>query len=145
MVIRKRYDVSLDVGVDSGGPSLTKQSFKDECDINNILRKYIKTGVLNASVKAQQMGDFSNVGDYHQAMNTVIAAHDAFMNLPSKIRERFDNDAGNFLAFMSDAKNEAEAVELGLAVRKPVVAASDAPVPNPGVVPPPEAVPPVST
>ena len=26
--------------------SLTKQSFKDECDINNIMNKWVKNGIL---------------------------------------------------------------------------------------------------
>ena len=29
-----------------GGPSRTKQAFKEECDVNNILRKYEKTGLI---------------------------------------------------------------------------------------------------
>ena len=40
--MRERVAVQLEAG-DSGG---AKQSFKDECDINNIISRYAKTGLL---------------------------------------------------------------------------------------------------
>ena len=34
-------------------PSLTKQSFKDECNINNIMSKYMKDGLIGHVNKHQ--------------------------------------------------------------------------------------------
>lgn len=125
-----------------GKLSRTKQSFRDECDINNILKKYLKTGILPVVTRVQQYGDFSEVSDYQGALHTVMSAQEAFMDLPSKVRERFMNDPGQFLEFMADPKNGKEAVELGLAVavpdekRGPSVAAKGAKLPVANSVPP---------
>ena len=43
-------------------PSLTKQSFQNECNINSIMKKWEKTGLLPHSRSSQpRYGDFSNV------------------------------------------------------------------------------------
>lgn len=100
---------------------LTKQHFKDSVNVNNIMRKYMKTGVLtHVRDSAQALeGDFSNVVDYQGALNLVISANSLFAQLPSKLRERFGNDASRFLAFVDDPKNQDELIKLGLATRRP--------------------------
>jgi len=105
------------VSFETTGPSLTHQANAAECDINHIMQKYQKTGVLEHQNKFQgNYGDYTNVPqDYHESMNAVLAANDMFMSLPSKIRRRFSNDAGQFLEFVSDQKNQSEMIELGLA------------------------------
>ena len=45
-------------------PSRTQQSFRDECDINNILRKFNVTGELPLGSVQPQYGDFSGITDY---------------------------------------------------------------------------------
>lgn len=113
-------------------PSLTQQHFKDECDINHIMRRYRETGFLTdplAQPTAKPMfGDFSTAFDFHEAQNTIARANEAFAALPSSVRKRFANDPGAFLAFMEDERNIDEAVRLGL-VEKP-------PVPQPTPTPP---------
>lgn len=108
---RKRKSTSLKFT----DPSLTKQSFKDECDINYIVAKFAKTGVLDheALVKPK-FGDFLGVTDYQTALNQVIEAEEAFDALPAKVRSRFKNQPVEFLEFCSDEKNYDEMVELGL-------------------------------
>lgn len=101
------------------GESRAKQSMKDECDINNILRQYQKTGVLNHTREnAGQYVDLPNVPDYQEALNIVIAAGEAFEQMPGSLRQRFGNSAEEFLNFMDDDGNIDESVELGL--REPV-------------------------
>lgn len=104
-------------------PSLTKQSFKDDCNVNQILMKWMKTGEAPQAPAANGYGDFTNVDDYQTAMNRVVEAEANFMSLPSKIRSRFHNDPSEFLAFFNDPSNVDEAVKLGLAVRNPAPAA----------------------
>ena len=100
---------------DVSGESLTKQSFKDECDINNIMRKYEQTGVLmHARQHMGQYGDFLGAPEYHEAMNAIVLADEMFMSLPSKVRAKFGNDPAAFLAFVQDEKNSEEMRELGL-------------------------------
>jgi len=95
-------------------PSLTKQSFRDECDINNILRKFNVTGQLPTGSVQPQYGDFSGITDYQSALNAVMAAQDSFLALPAKVRARFDNDPAFFVEFASDEANKDEMKALGL-------------------------------
>ena len=95
-------------------PSRTKQSFRDECDINNILRQFNVTGELRVGSVQPQYGDFSGITDYQSALNAVMAAQDSFLQLPAKIRARFDNDPALFVDFASDEANKDEMKALGL-------------------------------
>lgn len=98
----------------------TKQSFKDECDINNILKQYSATGIVRHIRQEQpRYADLPDDVDFQTAMNTVIQAESAFASLPSKVRNRFHNDPAEFLAFMADPKNLEEMYSLGLANRPP--------------------------
>lgn len=96
-------------------PSMTQQSFKDECDINNIMAKYERTGIVDHVSQFQgQYGDFIGFPDYHTAMNAIRQADEMFMTLPSSIRERFNNSAEAFLQFAQDPDNYEEMVRMGL-------------------------------
>jgi len=95
-------------------PSRTQQSFRDECDINNILRKFNVTGQLPIGSVQPEYGDFSGVTDYQSALNAVMAAQDSFLALPAKVRARFDNDPAFFIEFASDEANKDEMRALGL-------------------------------
>jgi phage internal scaffolding protein len=95
-------------------PSLAKQSFRDECDINNILRKFNVSGELPAGSVQPQYGDFSGITDYQSALNAVMEAQDSFLALPAKVRARFQNDAALFVDFASDEANKDEMKALGL-------------------------------
>lgn len=112
-------------------PSKAQQHAKDECDINTIVRRFGLTGELPSGVRAPTYGDFTHATDYHTAMNAVIAADAAFMQLPADIRTRFNNDAGAFVDFVSDDNNRAEAEKLGLVL--PEAAINPAPVQGDGV------------
>lgn len=109
-------------------PSRTKQEFKAECDINNIIKTFKQTGMVrHVSAQAQKGAymDLPEPTDFQDSMNTVIAAQNAFSTLPSKVRERFANDPNRFLQFMSDPDNLDEAVTLGLVTKRPPPNASD--------------------
>ena len=96
--------------------SLTKQSFKDECDINNLVSRWQQSGSVGSSFNSNSgmFADVSEVPDYHTALNIVLSAQKAFSDLPSPVRDRFKNDPGEFLSFFSDPANHDEAVSLGL-------------------------------
>ena len=116
------------VGIEFTDPSMTQQHFKDECDIDRILRKYNKTGFLVNPLEARRpakWGDFSSVADYQASMNRLVQVQEAFEALPSRVRERFRNDPMQMLAFLEDPANKDEAIKLGLV-------AGDAPVANAG-------------
>lgn len=104
-------------------PSLTKQSFQEECDVNEIMRRFVRCGdpdVLNRlqAYSGGVYGDFSNVVDYRSALDQIRRADEVFMAMPAKVRAEFCNDAANFLDFCSDPKNIDRLRELGLAKPK---------------------------
>ncbi len=112
---KKRDDCSITFDE----PSLTQQHFKDECDINNIMRRFKQTGIAPQLDTTQFFyGDFDEF-DFHAAQNTLIEAEDRFMMLPAETRKRFGNDPGALLSFVHDEKNYNEAVSLGLIPPKP--------------------------
>lgn len=77
---------------------MTKQEFKAECDINNIIRRFHKDGFLRHMAQGMpQFLDVSELGDYRTAIDQVRAAERWFSQLPAKVRTKFDNDAAAFL------------------------------------------------
>ncbi len=96
-------------------PTLTIQSEKDTCDINKIVAKYLKTGMMtNIRTDQPRYGDFTSAVDYHDSILRAQEAQDAFMQLPASIRARFYNDPGKLIDFLQDENNRAEAIKLGL-------------------------------
>lgn len=123
-------------------PSRAKQSFKDECDINVIMRHWNRTGHLLHKNEAQpRYGDFSTVDDFQAAQNIVIQANEAFLALPAAVRDRMHNSPAELLRFVADADNLEEAIELGLVDKPEETPAPPAP-PEPPVVVPPQPDPP---
>lgn len=105
-----------------GGESRTKQSFKDECDINLIMRRYSQSGVMPSGRTDGLYGDFSMVGDYLHSMNTIERARAQFSGLSSDIRARFRNNPLDMLEFVGNPSNRDEAIKLGLIdAPKPIV------------------------
>lgn len=114
--IRSTYSPKYVVNVSFFSPSLTHQSFKDDCDIDKILKRYARTGVLeHVNTYKFDYADFLNVQDYHSSFNQVLNAQSMFMSLPAQIRSRFSNDPGLFLAFVQDPTNHNDLVSMGLA------------------------------
>ena len=98
------------------GESKTHKYFKDEVDINNIMRRFKTKGILPPSHNKPAMyGDVSNVPDYMTALQIVIDAEQKFNSLPAKVRARFNNAPEELLDFCSKAENLEEMVSLGLA------------------------------
>ena len=125
--VRKPYAydvkrVSDETAFTSTQPTMTQQQFKDEADINRLVDRFLRTGEVPPVDGRAMYGDFIDVPDgYQAALNAVIEAQAGFDALPSKIRQRFDNDPAELLSFLQDPKNLDEAVELGL-LEKPVPA-----------------------
>lgn len=135
MRVKQAYDdfmaESDNTGLMCVDPSLAIQSAREEVDINTIVRRFGLTGQLPTDLRAPTYGDFTAVVDYQTALNAVIAADAAFMQMPAHVRERFANDTQKFVEFASDEANRDEMRKLGLLVPEevpvvdPVVAAID--------------------
>lgn len=112
--------VSDETGLSCPEPTLAQQNFKDECDINYIVRQFGLTGELPGKPLSPQYGDFTGVLDYHSAVNAVLAAQDDFMELPAQLRSRFNNDPAQLIDFLELEENREEAIKLGLVAAKPI-------------------------
>lgn len=116
----------------------TKQAFKAECDINQIMAKFQKTGLIeHGNAHGANYGDATSL-DFREAMNLVIDAQDMFNDLPSSTRKRFSNDPAEFLDFVQNPDNAEELRKMGL--MKPVTDSGAAvvadPEPEPANAPP---------
>jgi phage internal scaffolding protein len=117
-----KFDIQSEkTGVSFSDDSLTQQQFADEADINTIVNRFLKTGVLPTPNTFPQYVDFEGVFDYQSAMNLVRAADESFMRMDAKVRSRFNNSPQEFLEFFANPENVEEAIRLGLAIPQPSV------------------------
>lgn len=119
------------------GKSMAHQSHAQECDINTIMKRYERTGVLEHRNRFEgSYGDFTNSpSDYQESMNAVLEAEEMFSSLPAKIRRRFHNDPGAFLEYVANPENQDEMIALGLATRVNEDVLDDIPSPTPPAAP----------
>lgn len=95
----------------------TKQAFKDECDINRIMRKFQKTGILEHTRRhAPQYGEASTM-DLLTAQTIIKDAERMYQELPSSVRKKFSGPV-DFLQFVENPENAEEIYKMGLAVRQ---------------------------
>ena len=79
--IRSRYSPRVRVQFDFILPSRTQQHFKDECDIDRILKKYSQTGFLVDPLVPRRdplFGDFSESMSFMEAQNRIAHVREAF-------------------------------------------------------------------
>ncbi len=133
MTLRSAHGPKTRVSLTFTGQGRTKQSHKKECDINNIMARFQKTGTVDfINTQSPQFGDATGL-EFQTAMETVAHANEMFAELPSKIRERFNNNAQELLSFLENPDNRTEAVFLGL-LEKPVPETPE-PTPEPRAAP----------
>ena len=111
-------------------PSLTRQEFADECDINILMDKYEKTGIIShVNPRNPQYLDLSDVPDLQTAHQIIQTAASEFMALPAKVRREFDNDPMKFVEFGQNPDNIEKMREWGLAApaKSSEASTSDAP------------------
>lgn len=119
-VVRDAYTPYNDPGLDcSKDPGMTDQSQTNDCDINRILERASLTGVLPGVDVERLYQDYSDVPDFHAAMEIVLHAQEQFDSLDAKVRKRFNNSPVEFLEFANDPGNAQELVNMGLATARP--------------------------
>ncbi len=118
MDIRNAFSRGPRVQLLCEGTGRTRQSSRDECDINVIMSKYAKTGFINHLSRHGGDYGFASSVDFHGAMNIVTKADQMFGDLPAEARNRFHGDPAEFLDFVADPANLDEMRVLGLAVPK---------------------------
>lgn len=116
MKFRSYYDYGEpDEGLSfEGSVDATHQSFKDECDINEIVRRNgIAQIYENTPIMDELYADITSIPDFHTAQNIVLAANESFSQLSPEVRSRFSG-VSELLDFLGDESNRAEAEKLGL-------------------------------
>ena len=106
-------------------PSLTVQEQAKSTDINNIMARFRKTGVIeHLNQNKARYIELSQL-DYHTIQNQKLEVERVFSELPSATRQAFQNDPQNFLDYLAtqdyasdmsdgvidDIKQASEAVE----------------------------------
>lgn len=115
MVFKTGYGERQRVMTEPKGESLTQQHLAHDADVRNIIKQYDKTGLIaNVQKGVAQYGDYSEVNEYREALDLIHNANAMFADLPSEVRQMFENNAGAFLEFASNPANEKKMVELGL-------------------------------
>lgn len=110
-----RYRAATDIH--TGSESLVQQQFRDEVDINTIVKRFGLTGQAPSSGLEGVYGDFEGITDYASAVAAIEKARESFMVVPPEVREKFDNDPGKLLEFVSRAKKQAQVDTLELDVK----------------------------
>lgn len=112
--VKTAYGPKQRVQINFPDQGRTKQAMQSQCDINQIMAKFQKTGVIDFVNKhAPQFGDSTGI-DFQTSMETVIRAKEMFADLPSSVRKRFNNDPTELLDFCENVENRQEAIKLGL-------------------------------
>ena len=100
-----------------GGELITRQEFAEECDINNMIADFKQTGMFKHVNKHAERGIYANlpdVHDYQEALIQASRANAAFAALPSKIRQKWDNDPRKLLRALADPDQRQELEDMGI-------------------------------
>lgn len=99
---------------------MTKQTFKNQTDINRIIAKAQKTGTLSHLAKYEPVyGDYSDIPDLLEASARLERANQIFAELPSEIRAEFHQSPRDFFAFVNNPANAGRLRELLPELAKP--------------------------
>lgn len=102
--------------LDQFAPSMTRQEFAEECDINTIMARYEASGALSHVNRAEPLYmDFTEVPPLREAMAFMDAAAIAFNSLPASVRAQFGNDPVAYVDFAQKSENIGKMREWGLA------------------------------
>jgi len=112
-------------------PSRTQQHQRDESDINVIVRRYMKTGVLPAAVLSPFYAEFEESLSFQDAQAKIVAAREAFSLVPADVRARFQNNPALFHDFVIDPANKEEPIKLKLRAADPIPPPEAAPEASP--------------
>lgn len=111
------------VTLDASEPMLTDQSYKKSQDINNIMKHYQKTGLLNEPNRAfAKYQDNTLAIPLEDAHKLLQEAKDLFYELPISIRKQMDHDPAQLENFLSNPDNYDQLLKHGLIEPKPLKA-----------------------
>lgn len=117
-------DIDCQSVIDQENENLTEQSHVKDADINNIVRKYEQTGIIDPFLVregAGYYGDFTQHRDFQENLNTVIAAQDAFAALPARVRALYDNDPAKLMKHLDFIHANPTEENIGLGIKNGIL------------------------
>ncbi len=83
----------------------TKQSFRDECDINLIMQRAAQGGTISHLAKHEgEYTDYSDF-DFFEQTQKLTRGREIFDDLPAEIRREFGQSPAAFFAYVNDPAN----------------------------------------
>lgn len=116
------------------GKSLTEQSHKKACDINNLVKQYARSGNPLPQLTEDMVKESFPI-DFHTAMNIVTKQQQMFDQLPPEMRSQFNHDPQAFMQHIENPEN------LEALISDNIIQASPEPTPEPAPEPTPEPTP----
>ncbi len=97
----------------------TKQAFKDETDINKILKRAQKSGTISHLAKHQgRYADFSEF-DFLGTQIMLARGREVFDDLPVELRSEFNQSPAQFFKYVNDPQNKDDLHRLLPALAEP--------------------------
>lgn len=97
MKIRHAYSPSEPQHHPKCGKTMTEQHHEKHCNINNIMAKYQKTGLIDHVKKhGGTYGDVTGQ-EFKEAQDLIASQKSIFYELPSSVRDQLGNDPANYL------------------------------------------------
>lgn len=121
----------------------TKQAFKEDTEINTMLRRHQVAGTMShLEAYGGEYGDFAGV-DLLTAHQNINRGRQIFDALPSEVRKEFRNNPSEFFSYVNDPENVDRIAELLPVIAEPGYQhrPSAAVVENPIVLPEPDPLP----
>jgi len=102
----------------AGQKSRTRQSEKDNCDINKIMERFNRSGKLPTMQSAPPRYGDAIAPDYATSLNIVKDAQSRFMSLSAAARKHFDHNPQRFLEALQDSskENQQKLLKLGILI-----------------------------
>lgn len=119
MEVKSRNEPHQRLVKDTGVLSRTKQSFKDDCDINLIVKRHAQRGMWDhLAPHTPTYGDFTGATDLQDAIFKVDEANRDFMTLPAALRSAVNNDPVQLLEALASEEGTEELIQLGLKIEE---------------------------
>lgn len=133
--ITKRANGTTKVQTVNTLPSVTQKQWKNDVDVNKIMARYKKTGMITHLRNAEQGAylDLTELPDLLTAQIQLKQANEKFLEIPPQVRLKFNNDPNQLISYLQNPSNHEEAIHLGLMVKR------DEPNPKPNDATPPKA------
>lgn len=93
-------------------PSLTKQEFKEDADINVILKRVLRTGETPPIVLPEHFADLTGRTNYFEMASKIADANSAFYMLDAKLRAEHLNDPARWADAVVTALEQGNADQL---------------------------------